>query len=354
MGVFKIGHKWYFDIYVDGHRVRKVAGDKKSEAIAAMEAIKTDARRGEFKFTPQSKIKFKDFAKEYIEYSKANKKSWKRDEASLKNLKPFFKDYRLSKITPRLIEEYKKERMGDVSPATVNRELALMKFMFSLAIKWKICDSNPVKQVQMFQERKFEMKILDRKQINRLIAAAADHLKPIIIVALNTGMRRGEILNLRWKNIDFDLNFIFVGETKSGQWRKIPMNGVVAATLKKIKHESEFVFCHPKRKGQMKDIKKSFRKAREEAKLFDLRFHDLRHSAATLMVQGGADLATISQILGHSDIRTTMKYAHPTPENKRKAVGILAAIFDEKLEKIDKIWPKGESEKAVKPLQSNN
>jgi len=189
----------------------------------------------------------------------------------------------------------------------------------------------------MFQERKYEMKILDREQIKRLITAATDHLEPIIIVALNTGMRRGEILNLRWKDINYDQHFLYIGETKSGQWRKIPMNGVVAVTLKKINRESEFIFCHPKRKGQMKDIKKSFKTAREDAKLFDLRFYDLRHTAATLMIQGGADLVTVSQILGHSDIRTTMRYAHPTLENKRRAVAVLASIFGKKEQDIKEI-----------------
>lgn len=332
MRVYKRGKSWYLDVNFEGRRKRKkIPGARtKSDAQAALVATKTDILRGEFKFKQERKILFEDFAREYLEYAKVNKKSWKSDQTSLSKLKSFFKEMRLSKITPRLIEEYKQERIQKVKPASVNRELACLKFMYSLAKKWKLADENPVKEVKLFQERKIEMRILDREEINKLIKASSAHLKSIIIIALNTGMRKGEILNLRWNDVDFDKSFIFIRETKSGIPRKIPMNYIVTKALKSMNRESESVFYNPDTNGHIKDVKRSFKTVCRKVGVHDLRFHDLRHTAATYMVTGGIDLVTVSEILGHSDIKMTMRYAHPTPENRRKAVNVLAFIFSQR------------------------
>ncbi len=107
------------------------------------------------------------------------------------------------------------------------------------------------------------------------------------------------------------------------------MNSVVRATVKNLERENELVFPSPKTKLPFKEIWFAFQKVCKKAGITDLRFHDLRHTAATLMVTGGIDLVTVKEILGHSSIEMTMRYAHPTPENKRRAVNVLAAIFGE-------------------------
>lgn len=341
MGVYKIGKKWYIDLYNEGRRVRKVVGSKK-DAVNAITVVKADILRGEYKLKRERKIRFDDFAKEYLEYAKVNKKSWRRDETSLKNLMNHFKGMHLLKITPRHIEDYKRERVKQVKPATVNRELALFKFMFSLARKWKLVDENPVKEVKFFQEQKIEMHILDIKKINQLLEASGEYLNAIITLGLNTGMRKGEILSLRWSDIDFDKHFIFIKETKSAKSRKVPMNSLVADSLKKLKRESDFVFYNPKTRECIKDVKTAFKAACRRAGINDLRFHDLRHTSATFMVMGGVDLVTVKEILGHSSIEMTMRYAHPTPENKRKAVNVLATIFEQRGQREDIIRLKDE------------
>ena len=260
MGVIrKIGKNWYVDIYHEGRRIRKKVGSKK-DAENAIIAIQADIFRGEFKFSNNRRIKFEKFADEYLnKYSKINKRSWKRDESSLKNLLPYFKEMILPKITPKHIEDYKKLRLEKVKPPTVNRELALLKNMFTIATKWRYFDGeNPVRQVKLFQERELEMRILKKDEIDRLIENACDHLKAIIIVAFNTGMRRDEILKLRWNDIDFDKYYIYVKETKGGRSRKIPMNSLVAETLKDIKRGNEFVFYNPNTNDRIKDIKTGF------------------------------------------------------------------------------------------------
>jgi len=152
-------------------------------------------------------------------------------------------------------------------------------------------------------------------------------LKSILIIALNTGMRRNEILSLKWQNVDFDRGFIFIEDSKSGKSRKVPLNVAAARAFQEVPHESEFVFYNPETKTHMKNIAQGFAKAREVAGIRGLRLHDLRHTAASKMIEAGIDLVTVSKILGHSSIQMTMRYAHPTPENMRVAVDFLSRFF---------------------------
>jgi len=192
-----------------------------------------------------------------------------------------------------------------------------------------MADENPVKEVQLFQEQQIEMRILTREEMDRLISSASPRLQPILLIALNTGMRKGEILHLRWHDIDLDNRFFFLKQTKSNKPRKIPISGYLAGVLASIKKTGEFVFANPKTGKPISDLQTGFKAACRKAGICDLRFHDLRHTAATYMVIGGIDLVTVKEILGHATIQMTMRYAHPTPENKRKAVDVLASLFDE-------------------------
>jgi len=330
MGVYKVGNIWYIDYYYEGRRLREAVGENKMDARDAFEARKGEIRTGKFHLKRDNLVPFESFAKEYMEYAKINKRSWLRDEIALKWFNLHFKGLSLSRITPKHIEDYKRKRLDKVKSATINRELAVLGFMFSLATKWKYTDKNPVKEVKSLQERKIEIRILNKREAEKLIESTTNHLRSIIIIALNTGMRRGEILNLCWSDIDFVNLYIFVKESKSGYTRKVPMNSAVVETLKSCKREANFIFYNPKTKGPM-GVYSRFKTACKKIGFPDLRFHDLRHTAATQMVMSGIDLVTIKELLGHSKIDTTMRYAHPTPENKRKAVAALEFIFGGKV-----------------------
>lgn len=150
------------------------------------------------------------------------------------------------------------------------------------------------------------------------------YLKPIIITALQTRMRRGEILNLKWENIDTEQNFIELLETKSGKARKIPISPTLNNVFKNIKRTSDFVFVNPKTNQPYIDLKKSFPTVIERAGIKDFRFHDLRHTVATRLVEKNIDLSVVKDILGHSKITTTQRYAHPVPQRKLEAITILS------------------------------
>jgi integrase len=147
------------------------------------------------------------------------------------------------------------------------------------------------------------------------------YLKDIVITALQTGMRKGEILNLKWSNIDFTFNFIEILESKSGKSRKIPISDKLLIVLTSIPKTSEYVFTLNGNK--IGDIKKCWDTVIKKSGIKNFRFHDLRHTAATRMVEKGIDLAVVKEILGHADISTTMRYAHAVPERKKQAIDVL-------------------------------
>jgi len=327
---------FYIDYYFHGRRIRESIGSNRRGAEDALAARKADILRGEFRFQKDHRIFFSDFAEEYLKYAKINKRSWKRDEVCMKNLLPHLGDLLLSRIAPSDIESYKRERLKEVTPATVNRELSCLKYMFTVAEKLeKFEGKNPVKEVKFLQHRQYVFRVLTREEIKSLINAAVEYLKPILILALNTAMRKGEILNLKWNDVDFENRFLFIKETKSNVMRKIPMNDLVIKTLKSIETKSEFVFTSIKTGGCFKTVYNSFKTACQGAEINDCRFHDLRHTAATHMIQGGADVVTVSKILGHSDIKMTLKYCHPSDDRRLKAVDLLSLNFKERIEEFD-------------------
>ena len=343
MGIYRVEGKdkkeiWYIDYYADGRRLREAIGSK-TAAKNSLAARQADILRGEFRFKKEKKIRFEDFAKDYLEYAKVNKRSWLRDESSLKNLIPFFKDMLLSKINPQHIEDYKRMRLDvetmrkrKTKPATINRELSCLKHIFTIAARFEKFDGkNPVKETKLFQERQYIMKILSKEEIEKLINASSGFLQVLIMVALNTGMRKGEILNLKWQDVDFNDDLIYIKQTKSNVPRKVPMNSMIKNALAGMKKKGDFIFAGKKPEMHVTDVYVWFKNACKKAGINDLRFHDLRHTAATLMVMGGIDLVTVKEILGHANIQMTMRYAHPTPENKRRAVAVLASIFESRI-----------------------
>lgn len=329
MRIYQRGGSWYVDFTYNGYRTRKKIGSKR-DAEDVLAAVKTDILRGEYRFQKSKKKKFEVYADEYLEYAKVHHRALRRTEIILNHLKEHFSGKQLSRITVKDIVDYKLKRLKKVKPPTVNRELSQLKHMFNRAKILKEVTENPVREVKFLQERQLAIHTLNKEEAKRLIDAAKGNMKHMIIIALNSGMRRGEILNLRWNDIDFEEHYIYIKETKSGVTRKIPMSPLVEKTLLSIERKFEYILQNPRTKKEAWDIRVPWRKACKKAKIHDLRFHDLRHTAATWMVAQGIDLVTVKEILGHANIKTTMRYAHPTPENKVKAVNALAGMLDEK------------------------
>jgi integrase len=333
--------RWRIDFRCKGRRITRIIGPSKRQAEAEAARIKTgllDDPQGFGRKKPN--VLFEAHAKEFMElYSNEDhKRSWKRDAISIEHLSAFFKGKFLSEITSKTIEKYRLKRKADgVSPSTINRELACLKTCFSKAVEWEKTETNPARTVKKFREPHSRERILTADESRRLIAAASPALRPVLIVALNTGMRRGEILSLRWKDVDFVKGLILIVDSKSGKSRTVPMNALIFETLSAMRRAEGYIFDNPETGTHVLGIRTAFLGACRRAGIKGVRFHDLRHTAASRMVESGVDLVTVSKILGHASIQMTMRYAHPTEQNMRQAVGKLGEYFGETGKKAESV-----------------
>ena len=328
MSIFIKNGKYYIDYYDStGRRHREAVGTNKRQAEQALAVRQTEILQGKFNLEVSLRnILLRDFAGKYLDYARANKRSWGRDETSLKALLPIFGDLPISRISSWSVERYKVERRRSVKEATVNREVALLKRMLTLAVQWHDLKENPIKSVKLFREDNLVERILTPEEELRLLRECASHLRPIVITALNTGMRLGEILSLTWVNVNLGDGHITVTSenSKSRRARRIPINRVLCDVLMIHPRTSELVFPSPATGGAWNSsrnpLKTAFYAACRRANIQGLRFHDLRHTFATRLVAENQNIAVISKLLGHAQITTTMRYAHSTSEAEKSAV----------------------------------
>lgn len=320
MALFKKDSSWYIDYYVDGKRKREAVGPNRKVAESALAKRKVQVAENRFlDVVRRPKTSFQELTSTYMEYAKTNKLSWSRDENSIKMLSRSFGDKRLEQITPLAIERYKNARVKEVSVATLNRELACLKHMFSKAIEWQLYPSNPVKSVKLFKEHNQRLRYLTVAEVRRLIGELPTHLKPVVQCALHTGMRRGEILGLTWNDIDLKQRLIFVRNSKNGEGREIPVSIDLLRELRSLKKTGEYVFSLDGR-SRIQSIRTGFENATKRAGINDFTFHDLRHTFASHLVMSGVDLLTVKELLGHKSINMTLRYSHLSPDHKRNAV----------------------------------
>ncbi|XQW85673.1 tyrosine-type recombinase/integrase [Thalassotalea piscium] len=283
----------------------------------------------------------------------------------VKSIKTGFPDYlekQLATIVAWDIEKWRnlKTKSG-MSPATINSYVNTLKGALSRAVEWGIIDShdlNKVKSLKMdnavvryltkIEEtslysslRNRDRKVKDERENGNLFRQQrsysllpelrhcnyCDYLEPLIILAVNTGMRKGEILGLEWSHIDLDKEFLTVisGNSKSGKGRHIPLNKAAKEALINWLDDTNYQgYVFKGVDGQpIKDIKKAWGNLLNVAEITDFRFHDLRHHFASKLVMAGVDLNTVRELMGHSDLKMTLRYAHLAPEHKAAAVNLI-------------------------------
>jgi integrase len=330
MGVYKKGLNWYVDFYTNGQRKRERVGPSKREAELVLGKKKAEVRENRyFDVKKEKKIKFEVFAEEYLNYSRTNKarRTYEKDITSIKaNLVPFFKGKYLSEAIPKLVEKYKTMRKEKVKPSTVNKELSALKAMLNRAVEWGYIENNPSSSVKKLKEVLPLPRFLTLEECGTLLAACEGHIYYIVVTALNTGMRLSELLNLEWKDIDFKNRIIRVDNkldhhTKNYEPRSVPMNSCLYSVLQKIPRHFSSDYVYYKANGEkFGKIRKGFKAALKRAGIENCRFHDLRHTFASHLVMNGCDLRTVQQLLGHKDIKMTMRYSHLSREHLNNAV----------------------------------
>jgi integrase len=245
---------------------------------------------------------------------------------------PTLMDFQLSDINAWEIEKWRNKRLTDgVKPATTNRQINTIKGCLSRAVEWGAIDSHDLNKVKTLTVDNSKVRYLSKDEEARLRdklqICDTDFLEVIVILALNTGMRKGELLSLEWNHVNFDNKILTVDfqNAKSGNTRHLPLNTQAFNTLKQWQQETDgvgFVF-KDKNNAQLKDFPYVWGALLDEAQITNFRFHDLRHHFASKLVMASVDLNTVRELLGHSDLKMTLRYAHLAPEHKAAAVNLI-------------------------------
>ncbi|HWR89106.1 MAG TPA: site-specific integrase, partial [Dissulfurispiraceae bacterium] len=286
---------------------------------------------------------FNELADEYEKWCE-RQRSYRSKQGFLSQLRGAFGTLQLRHITTKLIEQFQSERLlkGNKkvkigvtewkhlpnTPATVNRLVATLKHCIHKAYQWEMCHEETLKrvrQVKLLPENNKRLRYLSKKECMTLLSHCKDYLKPIVMTALNTGMRKEEILSLKWDNVDMVHGFISLDRTKNGERREIPINETLTVTLKGLVRRIDvpYVFHDVSTGKRFKDIKKPFGTAMKKAGIVDFRFHDLRHTFASHLVMAGVDITTVSKLLGHKSLTMTLRYSHLAPDHLSRAVNVL-------------------------------
>ena len=336
------GQIWFLDFLVNGVRKREAVHENRRLAEQVMAKRKVEIVEGKY-FERQKKRDYtlREILNDFLDYSKNNKRSYVRDVGLVANLLSFFKGSDPAKdIIPNDIEKFKAFRQSmkkKPAPATINRELAALKRAYNIARDNDKVITNPVERVKMLDEENLRIRYLREEEQTRLLEACLPHVRPIVETALMTGMRKSEILDLKWKDVDFERKIIYIVKTKSKKQREVPIAPKLDIILKKLFNKAsspnDHVFVTSRGHHKYHKIDTIFEKAVREAGIEDFTFHDLRHSFASYMVMEGHGLPVVKEVLGHSDIRTTMRYTHVSKEHIRKAVDSMG-------EMLDRIWSK--------------
>jgi len=301
--------------------IGKVGEVTKTVAEAVLAEKKKQIKLGLYDMLSADIPTFSEYKDEYHYYIKDIKqiRSHIRTKQVLDRFQSNYGSYRLNEISSEVIDNYKTQRQNDgIKNSTINRELTIISGFFSYAYKnKKFFGRNPVSEAGRLEYNSVIERILRPEEEIKLLECCDKYLKDIVQIALNTGMRQGEIFKLRWDWIDFENNFIALPQThtKSKRERKIPLNQTVRKILMTRKLSSggtDYVFMSPTGINKyINNVTRSFKTACKRAGIDYLRFHDLRHTAATRLVESGIPLHTVSKLLGHTSVTTTERYSHP-------------------------------------------
>jgi len=331
-GVYKRGEVWWIRYAGPGGKMiyesTKLANCKEAEELLILKKKEVLDGKDPAAAARAAKTGFGKLAAHYLEWA-ARQRSFRSKKFLIQRLVDTFGEIPLSGFTTRLVEEYQTSRLNDGrKPATVNRELSTLKHMFTKANEWEMLGDEGlrrIRKVRKLQEHNARLRYLSAEECQTLAAACDPHLHPVIVTAINTGMRREEILSLEWeKHIDLKHGFILLDRTKNGDRREIPINRTLRETLQALSRRIDTPYVFTDREGnRFKSLHHSFASACRRAGIKDFRFHDLRHTFASRLVMSGADIAAVRELLGHKSLQMTLRYAHLAPSHKVAAIFLL-------------------------------
>ena len=337
MKVLPSGRKTYYIRYKDK---RKVSAQRKlgNAVILTLSDARALARRklaeiamGEEPFSliqsnPSPTLE-KFAASDYIPYVKTYKKSWEMDISRIRNLLPYFGAMRMSDIEKRDVVQLINDQLPSYKPGSINRVIILLRYMFNLAIKWEVegVSRNPTAGIPLLKEDNHVERFLSSEEAKALLIAIKNSKNPmlqhIISMLILTGARKREVLDAKWEDFDMERNIWRIPTTKAGKARIVPLSDTASVLLIKLRQRKRcaYAFANPVTLKPYSSVYYSWHTARKKAGLSDVRVHDLRHSFASFLVNAGRSLYEVQTLLGHTQIKTTQRYAHLSTTSLRSA-----------------------------------
>jgi integrase len=343
MGLYKRGKTWWLSFFHQGRRVSK-STDLTDRRLAEKWAASYRAAVHEFRTNPfNADCTLEAAFTRYIALHVTPNRPASLEKTEMVKrycFRYFGPTTKLSTLRPR-IDEYKAWRRQTVSAATVNREITILHAMCRKALEWEMVARDPLAGHKLEKADNRRTRFIEDAEFYRLVNEAHPDLAPILMMARYTGMRQGEILHLRWADVDLHRGFAHLSRTKSGDSRTVPLSTEIIEMLSKtpLSERQGYIFRHVsrdptraikvpsdgsvplKRDGWLKE---EFDKAVRRAELADFRFHDLRHTWASHAAMRGVDIQTIAAILGHKTIRMTQRYSHLSSPHLKASVELAA------------------------------
>ena len=351
--ILSSGRKSYYIRYRNqrGKQVEiKIADDNVTKLNEARElAIKYLAQiaMGEDPFSTKADLKkvptLYDFiTNSYLPYVKTYKRSWETDVSLIKNhIMPNFGKQYMDEVSKRDIIQFISKHSLTHKPGSVNRVIIMMRYIFNLSIRWETVGitKNPTAGIPLLEENNKKERFLSAEEARALVEQlkSSDNkmLQYIIPMLILTGARKNEVLKAKWEDFNVEQRLWRIPLSKSGKARHVPISDGVQYLLEGVPRHVDcgYVFANPKTLLPYVSIFASWNTARKAVGLADVRIHDLRHSFASFLVNSGRSIYEVQRILGHTQIKTTQRYAHLSQDSLlaaaneiSKAVPILMAM----------------------------
>ena len=310
------------EVRLKGYPAQTATFKRKTDANKWIQDTESAIREGRhFKTAEAKKHTFSEMVDRYIKAVLPNYNE--KEQAERKSKLLWWKDklgvYCLADITPPLIVECR-DSLGEIrAPATVVRYMAALSHAFTIAVnEWQWVEENPAKKVKKPTEPDGRTRFLDDDERQRLLIAckesSSEWLYMCVILALSTGMRKAELMRLKWQDVNLKDNFIILHKTKNGTRRRVPLSGLGLSLLKehaKIKRiDTPLLFPSDSNPQKPIDLRSAFQYAMDRAEVKSFHWHDLRHCTASYLAMNGASLAEIAEVLGHKTLSMVKRYAH--------------------------------------------
>jgi integrase len=315
-------------------RKRKLDAHTLQQARDVLAAERAKAEKARvLGYVPPGKETFAEITPRYLHHQKARltPRAYERTRGIVEGqLKDAFGVVKLANIRRVDIQKYVTERSAKVAPGTVTKELNVTKHFFKLAVEWEVIPSNPAQGVKGPKLPAGRIRYLQPRELHALLETCPEWLRPITGLLAFTGMRRSEVLGLRWLDVDRKGERILLPQTKNGDARIVWLNMLACQVLDSIPQQCARLTDHVFRVSDEvtpESVSLAFLRACRKLGIADFRLHDLRHTAASWLRMSGADLQDVAELLGHRDLRMTKRYSHLSPAHLSAAVKRLDNVF---------------------------